>query len=537
MKNPHLPPPLCLLIWVLLLSAAPHAPGLEPNEVVLVVNQQSPGSKEVAETYASLRHIPQRNIITVNAAPVHRSRTATISRKEFLETIWQPIGKAVLVRKIDKEIVAIIYSTGFPTTISTAPPMSLTGITYTAGENPGAEVIKKGNFISPFFAGPSEPNGPMRAGKSLRAIHDRTTGPLPPSSMILGFDGPRGMSTKEVIQQLKRSKAADFSQPTAPVYALDIKDVRSKCRRWQLEQVQSEMLAQGESFRIQSSWPAKEVLLGGFLTGMPVLPEYRTYEFAPGALADHLTSLAAHYYSPLQTKNTLWLRAGASASCGTVAEPYAIWTKFPHARLHVHYRSGLPALEAYMAAVACPFQLLLIGDPFAQPFATEQQPKKSASLPERVGVPEKQKLEADRFDFADEGKFAFAFPTEFERQTKLEAKISWVSDRLFSSQGFSGLVYNYQSPTNFDFFGLHGYGGYWMMASRRGDKWMFHEVWGEPITMNTIYKIGVSLEQGRIVGTINGRITCQQKTNPETWGKSGLLQSGELISEFSIPHE
>jgi len=91
--------------------------------------------------------------------------------------------------------------------------------------------------------------------------------------------------------------------------------------------------------------------------------------FAPGAFADHLTSWGASFEQGGQAKVTEWLKNGAAFTAGTVTEPMAIWTKFPHACLFTHYMAGCSAIEALYLSVLSPLQLLPLGDPLANPWA------------------------------------------------------------------------------------------------------------------------------------------------------------------------
>ncbi|MCZ7592077.1 MAG: hypothetical protein M5U15_07930 [Kiritimatiellae bacterium] len=91
-------------------------------------------------------------------------------------------------------------------------------------------------------------------------------------------------------------------------------------------------------------------------------------QLQPGSIADNLTSLGAYFHTFEQTRISYWIANGAAASAGTVAEPYAIWTKFPNARLFFHYASGCTVLESYLQSVASPLQLLPVGDPLCRPW-------------------------------------------------------------------------------------------------------------------------------------------------------------------------
>src|SRR5262249_46080998 len=63
------------------------------------------------------------------------------------------------------------------------------------------------------------------------------------------------------------------------------------------------------------------------------------------------------------------LRNGAAGSSGTVAEPLALWQKFPVPAIHVHYAAGCSLAEAFYQSLAGPYQTLVVGDPLARPFA------------------------------------------------------------------------------------------------------------------------------------------------------------------------
>ena len=101
----------------------------------------------------------------------------------------------------------------------------------------------------------------------------------------------------------------------------------------------------------------------------------------PGALADHLTSLGGDLLGGHnQGKAWQWIRAGATASHGTVSEPCNHLHKFPHPLwLMGHYAQGSTAIEAYWKSVAWPQQSLFIGEPLAAPFARRPEPE-AASL-------------------------------------------------------------------------------------------------------------------------------------------------------------
>jgi hypothetical protein len=91
----------------------------------------------------------------------------------------------------------------------------------------------------------------------------------------------------------------------------------------------------------------------------------------PGAICEHLTSYGGYMTkSRAQTPLSEFLRLGAAGSCGTVAEPLALQCKFPLPSLQLHYARGCSLAEAFYQSVSGPYQLLIVGDPLCQPWAT-----------------------------------------------------------------------------------------------------------------------------------------------------------------------
>lgn len=116
--------------------------------------------------------------------------------------------------------------------------------------------------------------------------------------------------------------------------------------------------------------PSRETLML-FQTGVPSVSGLSSYRFAPGAVADHLTSWGGVLDGGHgQTLATDWIGAGATASYGTVSEPCNHPEKFPHPQILLqNLLAGSTVLEAYWKSVAWPAQGLFVGEPLAAPFA------------------------------------------------------------------------------------------------------------------------------------------------------------------------
>ena len=198
--------------------------------------------------------------------------------------------------------------------------------------------------------------------------------PLP--SAMLAWTGERGLSLAEARAALRRAAGADGTAPAGTVLFAKNGDVRWNTRAWSVEAAAGRLRArEGTDAAVSTNSPA--VFSGGPLAGLfagavsvPAPPD----GFVPGAYADHMTSYAAAFDRPSQMKATEWLKRGAAFTSGTVAEPLAVWKKFPSAMLFAHQLDGCTALEALFLATDCPLQLQPLGDPLCAPWAPRIEP-------------------------------------------------------------------------------------------------------------------------------------------------------------------
>jgi len=109
-----------------------------------------------------------------------------------------------------------------------------------------------------------------------------------------------------------------------------------------------------------------------YQTGLERVPAIDSNQYVPGALADHLTSFGGDLLANSQMSILDWIKAGATASYGTVTEPTANPAKFPQPLVLVsQYFYGNTALEAYNKSVLVPYQGVFVGEPLARPFGTK----------------------------------------------------------------------------------------------------------------------------------------------------------------------
>lgn len=342
---------------------------LGPHEVLLLVNGNSLRSRQVANHYARLRQIPPQNVVLLDLPDSVLSAYAEIPPADFARLIWEPANKAMQERGIADHILAWAYSADFPTRIDGSPKISVQGITFARNSLPEANVIDKGQYVSPLFAGPDKAGAFQAPAHSFDAFKGALLENMPLPSMMLGLTGARGMDIEGVLKSLSRGALADRTSPKGTVFFVVNPDVRSGCREWQYPAAQQELAARHVAAVITSNMPAGRSGILGVMTGAEWVDAVSVGSFLPGAMADHLTSYSGILDTFIQSKLTDWLEAGATMSAGPVTEPYANWAKFPNARFFSHYASGCTAIESFYQSVRCPLQLLMVGDPLACPWA------------------------------------------------------------------------------------------------------------------------------------------------------------------------
>jgi uncharacterized protein (TIGR03790 family) len=369
-----------------------------PENVLLVVNADSESSKTIANHYIELRKIPPQNIVYLD----WKGNREVITGKAFRSRILMPLLKVIDDRRLGAQIDYVIYSSDFPWRVNLqnlfpdrklpAPfdaVASLTGATYLAPYI----VSRSPSLVMPdvnwYVPGPIAPNQlacekldnvPSRGFRS-RYLWDQNgaqtkntaAGQRYLLSTMLAVTYGRGNTVPEVLSYLRRAKAADGTKPRGTIYYMFNRDERSQPRDKCYPAVAAQLQRLGIRATIQQGTlprNAKDVM--GLMTGVATF-EWKSSGsvIRPGAICEHLTSSGGVFRADAaQTPLSEFLRHGAAGSSGTVKEPRAIQAKFPLPSLHLHYARGCSLAEAFYQSVSGPYQLLIVGDPLCQPWAT-----------------------------------------------------------------------------------------------------------------------------------------------------------------------
>lgn len=398
----------------LLLAAAARAGG-GPETTLLVVNAGSPLSLAVANAYIQLRDLPERQVVWLDDVPP----LETMDVETFRTRILAPVRRHLAVHGLEQEIDLIAYSAGFPYAVDFRSDErehglernphrgnagSLTGMTFFARQIEARQIDYLGLRANHYFR---RPTGPLRVAHDTRPLAGPDTIPnFEPArgfrsryhwdlergvagaqpgtdhryvlSAMLAYTGVRGNSLPEVTAYLRRAVASDASHPQGTVYLMENRDIRTRVRRHLFRGTIAALEARGRHAVVLSAdmpgengrEPQRRTDVIGLVAGTRrVLWEQSGSVLLPGAIAESFTSFAGHFANPAQTKLTEFLRHGAAGSSGAVREPYSFVEKFPVPQMHVYYADGASLAEAYYQSVSGPYQLLIVGDPLARPFA------------------------------------------------------------------------------------------------------------------------------------------------------------------------
>lgn len=337
--------------------------GLQPSEIGVLVNDHDQQSVEVASYYQQKRRIPDGNIVHLNfdEAKLYPGFTVNngIDPKDF----------AALKAQVDAALGPQIQALA----ITWSRPFRIAGFNYYPTNYSITSAFTFG--IDPAYLSspscnpmPENPYFNSNSSKPYTDFHIR------PTMMLAGVDAAHVKAT------IDRGVAADASFPSGtgwfvrtpdaarsnPRFADFKSTVESWLRPDTLRLVYADFSAGGPGVITQRP----NILF--YETGLANVPGLETNTYAPGALADHLTSSGGDLFGNGQMSILRWLEAGATGSYGTETEPCARPQKFPRASVLVkNYFLGDSALEAYLKSVEWPAQGVFVGEPLARPFGTK----------------------------------------------------------------------------------------------------------------------------------------------------------------------
>jgi uncharacterized protein (TIGR03790 family) len=378
------------------LSAATGAPG----QVVILANSDDPDSLRVARHYAAARQVPMENIIARKM-----SLAETISWREFVATIWEPLREELVKRAwIDAipievtdsigrkkyavnghRVMAIVVCRGVPLKIWHEPDFYADHLPFTHRQefrtNAGAvdselSLLPVSSYnINAFVANPLFRN---EAPTDADRAHIIPVGRL---------DGP---TVEHALALVDRAIEIERVGLIGRAY-VDIGGIYREGDQW-FEAVAARLNALGFDLSVDRSgatlpattrFDEPALYFGWYTTDLNGPFALPGFQFPAGAFAYHLHSFSA---GTMRSETSGWsapfVARGVTGTIGNVHEPYLLLVHRPDMLIRGLSRGMSLGEAACYSLPAFSWQPTLLGDPLYRPFAVsfEEQWRNRANV-------------------------------------------------------------------------------------------------------------------------------------------------------------
>lgn len=337
-----------------------------PQHVLLVVNDNSPASLELGQYYRMQRALPGINVMHIRT-PVGYSMTTAA----FTNDIWKPVTDYLAAAGLTNQVDYVVFSCDIPYRVYD-------------GTGPFVEYRSSGLTAAMFYGFKASPNAfvygcQLAAGSASRyygaeRAFRRSEEPSHNDYFLSSILTATNLATAK--QMIDRSVQADAGLATGTIFLLHSSDPYRNIQWPQFQHVDFTLrclprphaceLLDADAIHGRSN-------VIGYAVGQKNVADISNNAYAPGAIAEHLTSYGGCLFDsdPHEVQMSIldWVRAGAAGSYGTVVEPCGYTNKFPNELLHVWYARGFNLGESLWMSVQHPYQGVVVGDPLSAPYA------------------------------------------------------------------------------------------------------------------------------------------------------------------------
>ena len=318
--------------------------------VVVVANQNSSNSLELANYYCEARKVPPDNLLRI-AWP---GGNTSWSSSDFQNYLVAPLLNMLAARQLTNQIDYVVLSMDIPFQTVNANGTTINGTT------------------SALFYGLKPVGGNWTGTPNSYYGSEAVFSQAKPSSapgysfLTVMITGDSLAHAKQLVDQ---GVASDGSFPIQPVVLAKSSDPARNIRYPFFDNAIFNVQLRGNAsiMRTNCDSIAWGTNFMGFETGLAnyTVP---SSSFTPGAIADSLTSYGGLLFGGSgQTSLLAFLNAGASGSYGTVQEPLADPTKFPDPQVYFFQSRGFSLAESYYQSVNAPYLGLVVAEPLAAP--------------------------------------------------------------------------------------------------------------------------------------------------------------------------
>ena len=349
-----------VVLWlVCLLGISLRGAGSGLNAVV-VVNQASRNSVQLGNYYCERRQVPPQNVLRINWPATNTNWNIDWALSDLTSVLVNPLLAMLANRQLTGQIDYVVLSMDLPYRVYTPESVALNSTTSA--------------LFYGFKPDKHEPCSLAPGSANLYAGSEdvfRATPPIGASSNSFLATMITSSNLAMAMQIVDQGAGSDSTFPTQTVYLEKSTDWARNVRYWTFDNAIFDTRLRGnyamERTNADSIWGYGYIL--GVQTGS-IGYSVASVSFAPGGLADNLTSFGGQIFQYSSQLDILsLLAAGAAGSYGTVDEPCNYLQKFPSPLDYFCQARGFSLAECYYQSVTNPYQGLIIGEPLAAPFA------------------------------------------------------------------------------------------------------------------------------------------------------------------------
>ena len=348
-------------LFVFVLATANLFAGGSGLNVVVIANQNSSNSLQLANYYCEKRGVPPQNVLRINWT----GGAVTWTRADLDSFIRTPLNAMLTSRQISNQIDFVLLSMDIPYRVTNTTTSvnnnfnSTTATLYYGFKNNIADPIMFCTVANASASAYAGSEGIFRATPPWSATSN--------SWLTMMLTCSNLAQTKAIVD---RGVQSDGTFPTETAYVAKSFDVYRNIRYLQVDNAIFNTRLHGD-YSLKATNTYTSFGLGTMLGFQNGLQSFTVYgDFAPGAMADNLTSFSGFLLEVSGHTDALdFLIAGATASYGTITEPCAYFEKFPSPQNYFYQSRGFSIAESYYQSITNPYQGILVGEPLAAPFA------------------------------------------------------------------------------------------------------------------------------------------------------------------------
>jgi uncharacterized protein (TIGR03790 family) len=333
--------------------------------VLVVANQNSSNSLQLANYYCERRHVPPQNYLRIDWPGAN----VIWSNSDFNSVLLNPLLDTIARRGLTNQLDYVLLSMDIPYRLYQLGDAQSSGMNSTTA---ALFYGFKSDYATPSYD-PASCNLPDASSNSYAGSEGVFRFALPSTAATNSFLAMM-LTSSNLLQAeaiVDQGVASDGTFPNLPVILAKSSDVFRNIRYQTFDNAIFNTRLRGDysMYRTNADWPYGYQGLLGFQIGVQLF-SIQPSTFGPGAIADSLTSYGGWILEPVDHTTLLaFLTAGASGSYGTIVEPCAYLEKFPSPQVYFYQARGFSLAECYYQSITNPYQGLLVGEPLAAPFA------------------------------------------------------------------------------------------------------------------------------------------------------------------------